>query len=70
MVPCSGTNISSFEWDLDSFNRRTITIIVTKDKFNAAKMLLLITDVAEKHLIIATKFTNFQLGQHCVIEPR
>jgi hypothetical protein len=31
---------------------------------------LLITDVAEKHLIIATKFTNFQLGQHCVIEPR
>jgi hypothetical protein len=28
------------------------------------------TDVAEKHLIIATKFTNFQLGQHCVIETQ
>jgi hypothetical protein len=35
MVPCSGTNIS-FGGDFDSFSRKTITIIVTKNKINAA----------------------------------
>ena len=36
MVPSSGANISSDE-DLDSLNRKPITIIVTKDRINAAR---------------------------------
>ena len=36
MVPSSGTNISSV-LGLDSFNRKTITAMVIKDKISAAK---------------------------------